>query len=396
MIHRTIRLLLLTIPTLLLATGITFAQAEEYILLRAVLEIDGTPPEANPKKIEVAFGGNFPDDTLLKQQSDWLVQKLDKNGATPPTNVAVTDVTVHRNTRVIVLTVAEALNPAESQIRIYFRHGDLPSVILDQPRKVKAAATFKSANGKKDADIYFSGTAVAARESKPLYSFESKLGYFKQLGVWGSLGAKATADAAQETNLDPDSITFSAVYRKVVVLAPLTGLVLQSGLIGGEFDKENRTRNLASGLDATLVLPPTFPTEKSVASINLLGGFEGGHNYRHKLDEKGLGNFWRWKMGTNAFLKIKDLGKLNQLVFSADYTVRLPTEPELFSSVRDGKKTTKLTTKARHYIAGNVDFMFSDSFGITLQYRYGSLPPVYNLINNSVAVGITFQLKQVK
>jgi hypothetical protein len=381
---------------LLPVAGIALAQAEEYILLQAVLELDGATGEANPKKIQVAFGGSFPDDSLLNQRSDWLVQKLDKNGSAPPMNVDITNVMVDRRTRVIVLTVAEAVNPTVNQIRIYYRHGDLPSVVLNQPRKVKAAANFKPANGKKEADIYFSGTAVGARESKPLYSFESKLGYLKQLGVWGALGGKATADASEESNLDPDSITFSAAYRKVFVLSPLTGVVLQSGLIGGEFDKENRTRNLASGLDAILVLPPAYPTETSVASINFLAGFEGGHNYRHKLNEKGLGKFWRWKMGTIAYLTFRDLGKLNRLGLSADYVVRLPTEAELFSSVRDGKKTTVLTTKARHHIAGNVDFMFSDALGITLQYRYGSLPPAYNLVNNSVSIGLTFQLKQVK
>lgn len=378
-----------------LAGVIAMAQANEFILLYASLKIDDTTHQADPRKIEISFGGNFPDEGLLKRGEDWLVEKLNKSGAATPITVGViSPVVIDKRTRVVTLTLTEAVNPKEEQIRIYYRHGDLPSVILDQPRKVKAAALFKAANGKKDADIYFSGTVVTARESKPLYSFESKLGYLHTFSTGGALGAKATVDAAEEGNLDPDSITFSVVYRKILVLRPVTALVLQSELIGGEFDKENRTRNLISKLDGILVLPPKFPSKKSVTSINFLAGFEGGHNYRHKLNENGLGQFWRWKLGSSAYLKLKDLGKLSQLVFSADYVVRLPSEAETFSSVRDGKKTTILTTKARHFVSGNIDFMFTDYFGLALQYRYGSLPPAYNLVNNSVSLGITYQLKQ--
>jgi hypothetical protein len=45
-------------------------------------------------------------------------------------------------------------------------------------------------------------------------------------------------------------------------------------------------------------------------------------------------------------------------------------------------------------VAIDLNMMFSKAFGITAQYRWGSLPPVFQLVDHRVVVGLTLQLKQ--
>ena len=338
----------------------TFAQAKEYTLLAAFFEVDDSSPPPRPlskRRIEVSFGDNFPEDSLLKSKTDWIVQKIKLDDNTPAEDVPIESVEVDRAVRVIVLVLSQDIDSSQYQVIVYFRHGDIPNVVVGRPKKVGVKAIFKAANGKEDADIYFSGTAAGARGSKPLYAFESKLGYlwrFKPL----SFGFKATANAAEESNIDPDSITGAAAIEKIIVLSPLTGIILEGDILGTEFDKENRTRNLTTGLDARLVLPPKLLGEKSFTTIDFLLGFEGGHNYRHKLDSEGLGNFWRWKLGATGYIVARDFINLNRLVITSNYEVRLLNSFEPFTEKINDEDVVSLRKKPRHYVATDVDFMF--------------------------------------
>jgi len=346
-------------------------------------------------KIEVLFGKKFPpEDGVLKTLTNWLITVIDLPSGTEA-RLRPDDVFINHSLKMAVLKTSRKLSRETQNISVRFQFQNFPETALGRPKQAGASSAFEPARGKSDADIYFSGAAAGARESKPLYLFEAKLGYLWDLGRSGSLGAKASADAAKESNIDPDSIKFSGAYEKVLLFTPRTGLILRSDLIGGEFDTKNRTRNLATGLDATLVLPSVRLGEGSFATMDFLGGFEGGHNYRHKLnEEEGLGNFWRWKLGANAYFVALNPRGFKRINASTEYKVRLLRSFEPFTVVVDGKEETKLRKKPRHYVATDVDLMFTDAFGISLKYRYGSLPPAYNFINNSVSIGLTFQLKQ--
>jgi hypothetical protein len=150
-----------------------------------------------------------------------------------------------------------------------------------------------------------------------------------------------------------------------------------------------------SSLNGTLVLPPARLGENTFAAIDFMAGFEGGHNYRHTLDEdNGLGNLWRWKFGANVYFVALNPPKLKRIDFSAAYKVRLLHTAEPFTETVGGEEVTTLRKKPRHYVGSNLDFMFSDALGISLKYQYGSLPPAFKLVNHSVSVGLTFKLKQ--
>jgi hypothetical protein len=293
------------------------------------------------------------------------------------------------------LALSSPLNPSTHRITVRFRLPNFPEYTLSQPQKKAPASAFTSAKGKEDADIYFSGTAAGARGSKPLYLFESKLGYLFKLGKKGGrIGPRAEVNAASESNIDPDSIKASASYEKIWVLGRAQGLILRSDALGLEFDTANRTRNFMTELNGTWVLPPVRFGDRAFAAFDFMTGFEGGHNYRHKLNEDGLGNLWRWKFGANAYFVALNPPGLKRIDFSMNYKVRVLNSNEPFTETINDEEVTTLKKGSRHHVSSTLDFMFSDTLGITLKYQYGSLPPAFTFVDHSASVGLTYKLRQ--
>ena len=346
--------------------------------------------------IEVLFAGDAPADTAIEDTANWMIRTLDlQSGAEEQFHPDSVTVAHPPNLKAIpTLRINRHLDPAMQRIVVRLQLPNFSEFTIGEPKKTGASKAFTAAKGKDDADIYFSGTAVGARGSKPLYSFESKLGYLFSLRRWGAFGPRAEVNAASESNIDPDSILVTAAYEKVFVFGPAHGLILRSDAFGLEFDKENRNRNLTTELNGTLVFPPAHLGESTFAALDLMAGFEAGHNFRHKLDANGLGGFWRWKFGANVYFVALHPPGFKRIDFSAGYKVRLLRSAEPFTETINGMEMTSLRKKPRHHVSSDLDFMFSDVFGVTLKYRYGSLPPDYKFVNHTVSAGITFKLKQ--
>jgi hypothetical protein len=351
----------------------------------------------------VQFGNSVPPTDVLSDKSNWLIRTVKQDDPKDERSFNPDDVSVTTGTgagTIITLVVNAGLNKSTHRITVRFQQPNFPEFAVGEPTKTGSRATFTAAKGKEDADIYFSGSAAGARESKPLYSFESKLGYLFSLGRKGAIGPRAEVSAASESDIDPDSIKATVSYEKAWPLKwwRSSGFILRSDALGLEFDKENRNRNLMTELNGTLVLPPKRLGESTFAAVDFMAGFEGGHNYRHALNEdEGLGNLWRWKFGANFYfvaLKPPPVFKLKRVDFSTEYKVRLLDSAEPFTETVGGEEVTMLRKKPRHYVGSDLDLMFSDALGVSLKYRYGSLPPAFKLVNNSVSVGLTFKLKQ--
>ena len=347
--------------------------------------------------VEVRFAHDVPPDDALSNPENWLIRTVDLQTGVQrefkPNSVTMTSTPTGS---IPTLVVNPPLNRSTHRISVRFQQPNFPEFTLGESPKTGAGADFTKAKGKEDADIYFSGLAAGARGSKPLYSFESKVGYLFSLGRKGAIGPRAEVNAASESNIDPDSIKAAVSYEKAFVFGPARGLILRSDALGVEFDKENRNRNLMTELNGTLVLPPARLNDNTFAAIDFMTGFEGGHNYRHTLDEdNGLGGLWRWKFGINVyFVALKPPRVFKRIDFNAGYNVRLLHTAEPFTETIGGEEMTRLTKKPRHHVSSNLDFMFSDALGISLKYQYGSLPPAFKLVNHSASVGLTFKLKQ--
>jgi hypothetical protein len=395
---------------------VTPAAAQEdkltYVLTRARVNVDRpecrsvivkqNPADPTPpcKEIEVLFGKSFPETEAAENPNNWLVFAVNAEGqraAFSPRRVQA-DIT----NKLVLLEMDEDLNPggrldrATHRIVIIYQQQNLPTVTLGRPQKKAAQKIFTAAKGRKDADIYFSGTAVGQRKSGPLYSIDAKAGYLQSLRRAGAIGGLATFVSEEGSDIDPDSITAAGAYQKVFVFRSPTGIILNSEFLGFESDKEGETRNLTTELDATLVLPSArlSASTGTFATMDFMAGFEGGHNYEHPLNPQGLGNFWRPKVGVNAYLVMLRPKGFNRVNLSANYLVRLPRSAEPFTEKINGVKITSLTRRPRHHVAADLGLMFAPSYGLTVKYRYGSLPPAFNLVEHKVSVGFVLQLKQ--
>jgi hypothetical protein len=396
MLKRIVWLLACLVIPILLATDNTVAQDDKLTYVLRVADVDVFE---GSKVIAVQFQESFPEDKAAENEDNWRVIAIDRDGNTRSYQPVAAKVK-SRLSQLVNLTMGVnlgdggELDPKTHKIIVRYQQQNLPSVTLGPISKKKEKKTFTAAKGKKDADIYFNGSATGQRGSGPLYSIEAKAGYLHSLKGAGAIGGKASFVSDSGSKIDPDSITASATYQKIFVLRSPWGIILNSDFLGGEFDKENTTRNLTTELDATLVLPSKRFGENNFATMDFMGGFEGGHNYKHALNPKGLGNIWRPKFGVNAYFVALAPKFFNRINLSANYILRLPQTAEPFTQEVNGTKITFLTTKPRHDVGIDLGLMFAPSYGFTISYRYGSLPPDFKLVDHKVSAGFTLQLKQ--
>jgi hypothetical protein len=389
-------LLACLIAPLLLTAQDSVAQDDKltYVLRVADVDVDS----AGSKVIAVQFQGSFPEDVAASKKEYWIVIAIGQDGKTQSYQPAHAEVKAQNklvNLKMDVsLDAGGDLDPKTHKIIVRYQQANLPSVTLGPRFKKQEKKAFTAAKGKKDADIYFNGSATGQRGSGPVYSIDAKAGYLQSLKRAGAIGGRATFVSDAHSDIDPDSITATGSYQKIFVLRSPWGIILNSDFLGGEFDKENKTRNLTTELDATLVMPSARIGKNNFATMDFMGGFEGGHNYKHALNPKGLGNISRPKVGVNAYFVALAPKFFNRINLSANYLLRLPQTDEPFTEKINGVKINSLTKRPRHYLGVDLGLMFAPSYGVTISYRYGSLPPDFKLVDNKVSIGFTLQLKQ--
>jgi hypothetical protein len=404
----TLMALIHAVAVIWLAAAPALAQEDKltYVLKRAEITPDVNPVNttltcggaANPNCVEVLFGKSIPEDEAAGAVGNWSVVAIDENNQTREFTPA--EVGVNRQDKLVVLKMGQsfgaggALNPVTHRVLIRYLQHNFPSVLLGEFEKKDAKEMFTAAKGKKDADIYFSGLATGQRKSGPLYSIDAKAGYLHSLGRGGAIGGTSTFVTEEESDIDPDSITAAGTYEKIFVLSSPTGIILNSEFVGFELDKKGTTRNLTTEIDGTLVLPSARLGKSTFATVDFMAGAEAGHNYEHPLNPKGLGNFWRPKFGVNAYLLALNPRIFNRINLSANYIGRLPRSAEPFTEKINGEKMTFLTKRPRHHVGADLDLMFAPSYGVNIKYRYGSLPPAFNLVEHKVSFGFVLQLKQ--
>jgi hypothetical protein len=151
------------------------------------------------------------------------------------------------------------------------------------------------------------------------------------------------------------------------------------------------TRRMARETCPAMLMITSSPAPDSVSLSPACVGYEDGKNYR---SPKGvaLGSFDRKVLGATGYYLLLHPGPFDRITLTGDYSVRLPSIAEPF--VPASGANAILTTKPRHHAAVDLNVMLSKAFGITAQYRWGSLPPLFQFVNHSVVVGLVLQLKQ--
>lgn len=363
-------------------------------------------PDLDPLRkgwIEVAFGASIPDrylsdvDTTVTGTGRWILEVREKNTAAAATIVDVNSVFVAAHSaenRLVSLQPALAVDPATHQIRVRLLEGNFPDVVVDEIKKAKAAAFYGPAKGKGDADLYLKGLVIAAPESGPLYSIDAKAGYFRRVSTGaGAVGAAMTYAVDKASDIGPDTITVDAVYSKVFVLAPATGVIVNADVLGFEFASENNTRNVATGATAQLVIPSLRLATRSYATADFLLGYEAGKNQTNEVTNESLGGFWRTLVGMNAYMLFQGTPVVKRIDVIASWTLRLLAQEEPFTESSAAGAT--LTDKPRHHVTVAAEFMFSKALGFSVGYKHGSEPPKYEHVRHRTEIGMVLKLKQV-
>jgi hypothetical protein len=296
--------------------------------------------------------------------------------------------------KIATLTFASSVDLATNKVVVTFLQANFPNVTSAEPAKVGVSKKFAPAKGSADADIYLSGSVTAAEGAKPAYAVVAKLGYLFGLGTDGRLGSLGpSSDFALNQNASANSnhIKAAAAYEKFFPMASSAGWMFHSNFIGGEFDQKGTTKNLVSDLSMRLVLPSVHLDTHTFVTMDFLFGYEGGKNYQAPQGVV-LGSFDRKLLGATGYYLLLHPGPFDRITLTGEYRVRLPSIAEPF--VPSSNATTIFTLKPRHHAAVDLNVMLSKAIGITAQYRWGSLPPLFQFVNHSVVVGLVLQLKQ--
>jgi hypothetical protein len=339
---------------------------------------------------------------LAPVANGWLVESVEiATGAIR--NLEVESVTVGAALPVLTLTLAPVdaqwLDTATHTVSVTFRRSpNLPRAVSTPtaaaPSGVSPGA-FRAAPSVQAADIYFSGKITATTDGGPKYSFDTKLQNDWELpGNRGHLGylAEVTADEAA-ANVDPDRIAVGLTYRGVLDSRP-RGLILHVQPISAEFTRKSpRTTTLLTTAQIEHVLVPTTGSAAARVAVVVLTGVDVGVNSTNPLDnDAGSGFVGRVRITANPYLVSKPAkGPFKSLKASAVWDARFLVNEEIDFGRLDSRDLPTLTRRPRQYFKLDFDMGLNDLVSLTVQHRWGYLPPAYKKVNPTITVSLTFK-----
>ena len=382
----------------------------------------------------------IPDESLVTNQQMWhltVYRKVDNHlqVADPVVVTSIVANSDYRRTGHLILATSAnfALDPYTNPtlvIEIDFLNGPLVSSAMFTPKAPASPPTSPAPSGGSAssnqttgcgsglsahqpgtnyADYCFSGIWVPQVGSHPLYSTNSNFALAHEWGP-GSLGIRAQESADGSVVLDPNAFSSAIFYQAVLTNSPplppvmgahFMGLLLYWNLATVEFDRKKKNTNLGTNVNLItspeLVLPISLPRWR--AGLEIDAGIEAGHNFKNNINSNGFGTIFRGLLGAQAgklFTPHQPVAGISKIKLTSQYQVRLLEDDEVITRSIHGKLVPFVGHQARNWVSTELDFMFTDNFGLTLRHDYGSLPPAYVFIENRATVGFTVQSAQKK
>jgi hypothetical protein len=414
--------------TVLLAS---FAKAQTDIKL---IRVD--PQRTLPPTLYVSYSDPLPADTsIFKGNNSWQVWRSDGGKASKvivPVDTSRIDFSIKE---IISIGLSNPSLTADQMMSSFWtvqfnREGQPATVLNFTPGKStqcdgttpgKKAFLCPPASGA-PADISISGTFLAGGGTKPIYSFEFVGGlYSPNSPTWllgFSPGVSADVEINQNTKppnnrttFDPNSITAAFALQRMYKLGSdnplhLDGLEFDESLPAGEFSRTDQTSNIIFASTVLLGFRPMRGQAhpRIYATLFPVFGIETGKNLDKPptIDKKpvDLSNFnaiFRGYTGADASFAIMSKDKkTDDFTISGSYRVRLPAFEEPFVETMHQVTTVTLTTKARNWFEGDINYAPWSFKYLTLnaKYQYGELPPLYNFVDQKFTFGITFKAIQ--
>lgn len=327
-----------------------------------------------------------------------------------------------------ILNLSQALDVAtlsKHQITILFAgdpaSGVQPeSVDLKQPKPTisswHAPALGFSAD-KKNANFDVSGSLQTGVGATPQYTWSVLAKY--PVEYTGSsfvflAGPQFTGTASQKTNADPDSMAaglpIEVDFPDVKKLVTAANFVVNP--VNYEFERkpkqeavlvngkatlnsyQQKNTNLITSVQMQLWKEwPRYKKTFNPPNVGINLGTEFGTAISRSVlnlnNHAGYSdNPLRTVAGADMNFNLPKLGKSPFLSVDGHYTVRSPFHPEPFQQAKVNGGNEFYSTKARHYIAVNFARALAKGANLTVQYRFGSLPPTFCFIDHQITIGL--------
>lgn len=281
---------------------------------------------------------------------------------------------------------------------------------------------FVAATSKQSAAIYFSGQYSPAIGSPPQYSIDVVVNPQFHLTPDNAcnpqLGVNAQVKTDKRPTVDPDSYLVSPSFSSFVIGCGAGAKSLFSGravlltwnMLGLEFEAKGKDLNVVSApmlTDFFRLWPvpskPTTTKEVFTAYLSPTAGLEFGTNVKNGIEPDGSGTLLRGVAGADLSIRFqlpRNFTGIKKILLSSAYRARIPTSSEISTNTVVSAGSTKpkdvfsLSTSTRHHVQNELDFMFTDAWGITIKHEYGRIPPAFRLVDNTTGVGLVFMFSQ--
>jgi len=258
-----------------------------------------------------------------------------------------------------------------------------------------------------EADIFFDGKYTRVVDEGAAFDIDAYAGYMRAIAPgaerdWGRAGAYGQMRAKNSPNGDPDSLLLYGVYQRVLGTGQFYGPV-QSPILnlrGPGFEIERR------GGQQNFVVSPviTVPVRLSRGALGPIQPgfvypqmtlFAGSEIVKPLSNDAIAGRGWRWRtlFGATMVTGIApEQPWLQSLTLRAGYQLRLLSAPEIFREVNS--RGFKVGGQARHRAEVSFTYFPVKWTGLSFDYEYGGVPPVFVIAGHTFTAGITFTLKQ--
>ncbi len=258
---------------------------------------------------------------------------------------------------------------------------------------------------REDSDIYIEGTIEGASGEKSAFTIDASFGKrFKfspnnEDNTW-----KPFFDIKASTNedADPDSLAFGVEFQQATKIdsKPLgiTDIFFRE-TPKFEADRNFRNVNLVGDFRMHFISDNLAGTIGRVSyDIVPFFGIELGKNLKSPVDEADgngiarpliganlFANLYTWSAGQNEYAKA--------LTFETLYERRWPLTGEVaLDDDDDGNPVgLQISRKPHDYVKSSLTFDFARNFGFKASYEYGSLPPLFKLVDHKFSLGLVFK-----
>jgi len=323
----------------------------------------------------------------------WAVSSLDISTRTATTHQVVEAKTIPTLTGLVLLvldpaTSAEHLDLKTHALVMTFYDSNPPvtiSTTATEPEEV--GGRLVDAEDPDDADVYFAGRAKGARGKAGVFSLEARLRreWTKGNNEWGGI-VEVTAE--EQGDIDPDSITGGLSFARMLSNRQ-RAVRFAAMLVGGEFSRDDpRTKGFLSSGQTTWTVVPTVGGR---FAVDLLAGYEVGHNFANAISAKGSGLVARATVGVDSYLRWDKRLGFNRITVTGSVLMRLLGRAEIDPDRPDGSDNPTLTKRTRHRAELDLNFGVNERFGLAIQIRSGPLPPAFEHVNRSIAASLVYK-----